>query len=107
MVFTPQVFKTAIRAFALIAVFFLSMQIGHAARQEMSFPCGDARSLMGALMRDGYAYMATAISDRNFITQFYLSTQTGSFVVIGVDNNLQACVILRGGEWLWAIPKQA
>lgn len=98
-------FKRAVSVLAVAALFFLSAAAGYAAT-EKSFPCADAKALMAASMRAGYGYLATAISDRGFVTQFYLDMNTGRWLMLGVDNDLKACVLLNGTDWRFALVRE-
>lgn len=74
---------------------------------EKTFSCKPAKELMLEQLVNGYGYMATAIANPNIVTQFYINVKTGEWRVIGIDSDLNACVMLTGSEWQFAMVKEA
>lgn len=87
---------------ASVGILMLSVAVSFAAVKEHHFPCGPAGKIMYTLMQSGYAYMATAVMNPDIVVQFYLN-QRGDWQVIGVDNDVNACVLLHGYDWGFAI----
>lgn len=87
---------------AALGVLSLSAAVSFAAVKEHHFPCAPAGEIMHTLMQSGYAYMATAVMNPDIVVQFYLN-QRGDWQVVGVDSDVNACVLLHGYDWGFAV----
>jgi len=64
--------------------------------------CGLLKEALGQSFNDHYAFTATAISDRG-LSIILFTRRDGNWHIIGVDENLQACIVARGTDWVWAM----
>jgi hypothetical protein len=51
-----------------------------------------------------YAYLATAITDDNIVLNFYIN-QDGTWLVIMIDSDLNACILAHGYDWQFALER--
>lgn len=61
--------------------------------------CAKHKDMALSLMQNGYGFAATAITDQNNVIQLYINTHDGSWIILGVDNDMQACVLVHGLQW--------
>jgi hypothetical protein len=74
---------------------------------EASMKCSTLDSLLGESIKDGYAFMASAIDTRGITLMFMLRMEDARFRVIGVDNDLNACTMLEGVQWQFELIQPA
>lgn len=94
----------AIRVCALIALVFYAVKAYPAAA---GFGCGKIKPAFLAALSNGYAYLATGAERSGFALNLFLNVNTGQWLVIGVDDNLNACTLMQGQDWRWALQRQA
>jgi hypothetical protein len=91
--------------FAAVGVFlFRFSPIAAPARAEevICLPLDDMlASLVGDLH---YAYLATAITDSNIVLNFYTRADSG-WLILGIDNDLNACILAQGYDWQFALER--
>jgi hypothetical protein len=66
--------------------------------------CSELKSQIQRSINNGFAYLATAVSDRG-LTLMFTVKQTGEWQIIGVDNDLSACVVAQGTDWVFAMER--
>lgn len=62
--------------------------------------CGPVREMQIAQYKSGMAYVATGIDSRfaNPV-QLFINTKDKTFVVLGMDYDMNACVLFKGFNW--------
>ena len=94
--------KRAVRAVTLAALLFYA---GYAYPASPSFQCGDMKAAIRAQFDAGRGFLAVAAERSGFSIMLFLDQNTGSFAVLGIDENLNACEILKGDSWQWALTR--
>ena len=80
----------------LLSILFLATAAYPAAA---NYKCGTHKEVLMKQLADGYAFVATAITDRGLVIQMFLNLNTGRFRFLGVDENGKSCVVLAGQQW--------
>lgn len=71
--------------------------------QTPSYKCGTHKEVVLKNFAEGYAFTATAITDRGLVIQLFINLNTGEFRFIGVDDDGNSCVTLAGYEWAFVL----
>jgi len=96
--------KGAIRAIVLIALLFYA---GYAYPATRTFQCGDMKAAIRAQFDAGRGFLAVAAERSGFSIMLFLDQNTGRFAMLGIDEDLNACEILKGDSWQWALTRTA
>jgi hypothetical protein len=91
---TPQIAMTVCAA---VAIFFLAVFGGVALADINRVQCSDRKVTQIALARAGFAYAGTFIDSHNRVLQLYVS-RAGAWVIIGITEKLEACLLVTGAE---------
>lgn len=95
----------AIRVSALVALMLFAVKAYPAAA---GLGCGKMDGALRAALQSGFAYVATGADLKHgFAANLFINLNTGAWKIIGVDKDLNACTIISGADWQWAISKQA
>ena len=63
--------------------------------------CGASSDIFKAHFERGFAFLATAISNKGLSLVIFINAD-GAWQIVGVDQNLSACVVARGTDWAFA-----
>lgn len=96
--------KTACKAFTLAAVFFF---IGYSYPAEAKYSCGAVSDIFREMIYSGYAYFSTAENGSSGISLSLFIDQYNHWKLVGVDKDLNACVIMSGYNWQFIIASKA
>lgn len=78
---------------ALLLILFITTQ-------SYAFECSDSKSLIKKMIAEKHlGFLGTAIDDHANVYMFFLNMQTGEWAVLGIKENLTACVLLEGTDW--------
>lgn len=91
----PEKLTSAIRWVVLVALIFFS---ANAYPAQGRFSCAPAKEMMIGIIKAGFAYVANMAEKRGIGVQLYID-QYSNFKIIGVDSNLNSCVILEGTDF--------
>ncbi len=61
--------------------------------------CGPHKAFMVALMKRGFSYESTFVTDQEMVMQLLVNPTTREWVFISVDDNMQSCLIAHGPGW--------
>ncbi len=100
----PMSLKTAIRAFSLMAVLLFAV---HAYPAAAKYPCGDYTDILRTHLQGGYALFMSGSLDNDGALIMMVDTHNGDFIIIGVDNQQRACVLLRGSGLMYFTGEKA
>lgn len=64
--------------------------------------CLKLKSQIKKSINNGFAYLANAVSDRGLVLMFTVK-QNGEWQIIGVDDDMNACVVAQGTDWVFAM----
>lgn len=53
---------------------------------------------MKETLQAGYGWLSQAVSSNGYVIQVY-TKETGEYKIIGIDNDLNACVLIAGDDW--------
>ena len=82
--------------FAIFAMVFI-------ARQAFALECSPLNDMLKNMLAERQlAYLATSITNQGNVLMYFVNRQ-GEWVMIGVDNDLKACILLEGQDWTFAI----
>jgi len=95
--------KTVCKVFILATVFFF---LGFIYPAEARYSCGTIAGVFKSLLEDGYAYFSTAENGENGISISHFMTEDGRWKLVGVDKDLNACVIMQGSNWQFLIMRK-
>lgn len=59
--------------------------------------CGSLKSVLKDALGSGYAIVFTAVTDRA-LPVMLLTDQTGAWIILGIDDEENACIVARGDE---------
>lgn len=63
--------------------------------------CNNVKVEVGNTLRAGYAYLATAVTSRGLVVMFFIN-RAGEWKILGVDDDLNSCVVASGEYWNFA-----
>ena len=90
--------KTVTRVFILATVFFF---LGYIYPAAAKYKCGNISSVFKEVMQQGYAYVSTAESGQDGASVSLFIDPFLNWKILGVDKNLNACVLLSGNNWIF------
>lgn len=99
--------RRVVGAILLAALLFFSIAAYPA---SASFKCGTTEEVIKAAFDNGYAFLATAAGEHGEAIVVFLNVRRGAFgkwLIVGVDENGGACVLLKGDSWQFAIERKA
>jgi len=82
---------------AVMALFFTAGFVGGNALADNRLVCADRSATQVGLARAGFAYAGTFIDSHNRVLQLYVS-RAGAWVIIGITEKLEACLLVTGAE---------
>ena len=100
---TPS-FKAAIRVFALVVVLLYAAAAYPATVKK--FTCGKSSDVIKENLQNGYAFLSVAITQEVLVVEFFINLKTGEWRMIGVDEDLNACTLMTGTEWQFAMLRE-
>ena len=100
---TPSL-KAAARVFALAAVLLFSVAAYPATIKK--FTCGNVSDVIRENMQDGYAFLSVAVTQQTLVVEFFINMNTGEWRMIGVDEDLNACTLMTGTDWQFALLRE-
>lgn len=101
-----QILKKAMTVFAVVAFFLFCGVLGGYALADNAPPCNDRKVTQIALASKRFAYVGTFITSGNVVTQLYIH-RSGAWVIIGITEDLQACILVTGKEYALAIERES
>jgi hypothetical protein len=88
----------------LIIAAFLAVMLARPA----SAACLPLKDMLHHLLAERHlAYMSTAITEDHIALSFFVNKRTHEWTVILVDNENNACEVLRGYDWFFAMERGA
>ena len=69
---------------------------------QAKFNCFKTQDLVTSSMNDGYAFMAVAIIHK-YLPVIVMLDRSGNFKIIGTDEEDNACLLISGSEWSFAM----
>lgn len=97
--------RKAMTVFAVVALFFGVGFLGGNAIAGNHPPCTDRKITQIALAKQGFAYLGTFITSENMVIQLYIH-QSGALAIIGITEDLQACILVTGDEYALPIERE-
>ena len=70
------------------------------------YRCAKLKDALPIMLQSGYAFVATAEVSGGAGIMLFIN-QSGTFKLVGVDKELNACVLLTGVNWAWVIEGKA
>lgn len=67
--------------------------------------CAPHKDILSDLFKNGYGWLSTAITHDNRVIQVFVNGKNGAWVIIGIDDDMTACVIAYGYDWLFTIER--
>lgn len=95
-------FMRAIRVSALVALMFFAVKAYPAVA---GFGCEKIKPAFLKALQNGFAYTATAAERSGFAASLFINVRTGQWLIIGVDDDLNACTLMQGQDWQWALTR--
>lgn len=93
--------KAALTALAVLAAFLFSRPATAATAQ-----CAPLDVVLNAIVGEyHFAYLATAITQGNVVLNFYTRAD-GTWIILVIDNDLNACVLIDGYDWQFALERR-
>lgn len=87
---------------ALFFALLLLISVGAYASQPARI-CRNLDEMHRHLLAERHlAYAGTGIAFNAFVVQFFVN-RLGDFVFLGVTNDLTACELVTGSEWVWPV----
>ncbi len=68
-----------------------------------SFDCHPAAQIVKKTIGNGQGFLATAITEKSEVVQFFLNADTGEWTEIAIDDALSGCTITHGTDWQFAL----
>ncbi len=94
---------TRFTLFSLIAL-FLAIAYYFCPLREPRFHCGTQEQFVEAAFRDGYGWLSTAVAYPGYVIQTFVDDRDGRFLIIGIDNDFNACIVMQGIDWQYVLP---
>lgn len=91
----PEKLTSAIRWIVLVALIFFS---ANAYPAQGHFSCMSAKEMMIGLMKSGFAYVANMAGSSGIGIQLYIDPN-GNFAIVGIDEDVNACILLQGTDF--------
>lgn len=85
----------AVKVIGLSALFFFS---GYHYPAQARLSCGPVSVIYLSLMDEGYSFFSTAAQSEGLAVSLFLD-QNNNWRIVGIDNDLNACVIMSGVDW--------
>jgi hypothetical protein len=82
---------------AVVALFFTAGFMGGAALADSGLVCADRSASQIGLARAGFAYAGTFIDSHNRVLQLYIH-RTGAWLILGITEELEACILVTGKD---------
>lgn len=101
-----QILKKAMTVFAVVAFFLFCGFLGGHALADNYNTCTDRKTTQVGLAKSGFAYVGTFITSDNIVTQLYIH-RSGAWVIIGITDDMQACVLILGKEYALAVERES
>lgn len=74
---------------------------------EAAFKCSKLKDMLPTLFSSGYGWLSTAdVPSRGMAILVFLS-RSGDYKIIGVDENLNACPLIDGSNWIFVLQQGA
>lgn len=65
--------------------------------------CKPLPDILKKLINNGYAFLAVSIDKRFVVHQFFLNPKTRKWAEIVVSDDLKACILFEGTDWIFAV----
>ena len=89
--------KTYSRLGVLLACLFFSYS---AFAKKPAFQCAKYDVQLLAALKNKYSINSIGVSNLGFAVQVFLD-RSGNWLMLGIDDDLNACKILQGTDWSW------
>ena len=66
--------------------------------------CAHAKQLFRVILENHFSFLSTAISSRGMALAFFVR-RGGEFIIVGIDEQEQACIVAFGDSWLFAMER--
>ena len=70
------------------------------------YRCAGLKDALPIMFKSGYAWVATSEVSGGAGIMLFIN-KLGSFQILGIDKDLNACTILSGVNWTWVIEGEA
>lgn len=98
--------RKAMTVFAVVAFFLFCGLLGGYALADNYNTCTDRKNTQVGLAKSGFAYVGTFITSDNIVTQLYVQ-RSGAWLIIGITDDMQACVLIIGKEYSFAAERES
>lgn len=95
--------KAVCKVFILAAVFFF---LGFTYPAEAQYRCGKISDVFRTTIESGYAYFSTAENGAAGLSMSLFIDPEGRWRLVGVDKDLNACVIMSGSNWQFLLVRK-
>lgn len=58
------------------------------------------------LFQNGYAWHSTSITDQGLVMQVFINMKTREWLLLMIDDNLDACVVAHGQDWYFTTERE-
>lgn len=89
---SPSLTRAALQI-AVVALFFYA---GVAWSNELRLRCGPLKNELSNLYLGGFAYVSSSTANNGLIVQLFIKNKTGEWVLLGIDDKLNACQLMTG-----------
>ena len=69
--------------------------------------CGSVDVVLNKLLTSHFAYTASMVTEHPFAALLFVRAEDDMWVIVGVDNELQACIVTYGTDFRFAIDRRA
>ena len=67
--------------------------------------CLPHKEMLPILFKGGYAWVSTAVTDQRYVIQLFINLRTDEWLIIMVDNDMHACIVVNGDNWMNTIER--
>lgn len=87
-----------------VLLFWLSLSLF--SNSAIAFSCVSLKQMHKKLFESGYAWVFTAVTSNYAVIQLFVN-QKSEYIIIGIDDDQNACEIMTGSDFLFALDGRA
>lgn len=68
--------------------------------------CATHNDIVSGLMHEGFGLLSTATTAQMYVIQVFVNDKTRDWVMIGIDNDMNTCLLAQGSNWIYALERR-
>lgn len=86
----------------LLYVLFFWLSLSLFSNSSLAFSCVSLKQMHKKLFEGGYAWVFTAVTSNYAVIQLFVN-QKAEYIIIGIDNDQNACELIQGSDFIFVL----